>query len=72
MPQLNVGMLQPKSEKQFMDEYRCYFDALATEDSRAALLVFFKERRDKNGDATCGRLLSELGNRFLTERWKDK
>ena len=60
-----------KPVAQFMEEYRRYFDALATEEARAQLLVFFKERRDRHGDQNCGKLLAELGNRFLTDKWKE-
>ena len=65
-----MGFPQQKSVEQSMVEYRRYYDALATEEAKAQLLVMFKERRDKQGDTTCGKLLAELGQRFITEKFK--
>jgi hypothetical protein len=54
----------------FIKEYGDYYDSLCSDEGRANLLAFLKERRDRNGDVTAGKLLSDLAHRFLTEPYK--
>jgi hypothetical protein len=50
-------------------EYRRYFADLKTEETKIGLLKLLKERRDRHGDAECGKLLLELGQKWMIEKW---
>jgi len=58
------------TEADRMDEWLRYFDALATDEARAQFLVMLKEKRDRQGSAMHAKLLNDLGQKFLTEKFK--
>ena len=51
------------------EEYRRYYAFLNTEESKITLLKMLKERRDRRGDSEAGKLLVELGQKWLAEKW---
>ena len=59
-----------KSESEQMEEWKRYYDALATDEAKAQFLVMLKEKRDRQGSALHAKLLNDLGTRFLTEKFK--
>jgi hypothetical protein len=62
--------VKAKSVIEQAEEYRKYYGKLTTDSTKAQFIVFLKEKRDSDQSLAAGRLVQELGEKFLNERWR--